>query len=95
MTIAGIVLKRDRLMGIGQAITMPLFFASNALYPIALMPGWLQTISRVNPLSYEVSALRALLIGTATSYGLDFAVLGGAAIARILAAAALLGRLSR
>ena len=51
-------------MGIGQAITMPLFFASNALYPIALMPGWLQVISHVNPLSYEVDALRGLLIGT-------------------------------
>jgi ABC-2 type transport system permease protein len=95
MTIAGIVLKRDRLMGIGQAITMPLFFASNALYPIAFMPGWLQAISRVNPLSYEVAALRGLLIGSATNYWLDFAVLGGAAIAGILAAAALLGRLSR
>jgi ABC-2 type transport system permease protein len=95
MTIAGIVLKRDRLMGIGQAITMPLFFASNALYPISLMPGWLQAISRVNPLSYEVAALRGLLIGSATNYWLDFAVLGGAAVAGILAAAALLGRLSR
>ena len=42
MTLAGLVLSRDRLMGIGQAITMPLFFASNALYPVALMPGWLQ-----------------------------------------------------
>ena len=41
VTIAGLVLRRDRLMGIGQAITMPLFFASNALYPVALMPGWL------------------------------------------------------
>ena len=61
MTIAGIVLTRDRLMGIGQAITMPLFFASNALYPIELMPGWLQVVSRVNPLSYEVDALRGLL----------------------------------
>ena len=35
VTIAGVVLKRERLMGIGQAITMPLFFASNALYPWA------------------------------------------------------------
>ncbi len=95
MTIAGIVLKRDRLMGIGQAITMPLFFASNALYPISLMPGWLQTISHVNPLSYEVEALRGLLIGSATNYWVDFAVLGGAAAVGILAAAALLGRLSR
>jgi ABC-2 type transport system permease protein len=34
MTIAGIVLTRDRLMGIGQAITMPLFFSSSALYPV-------------------------------------------------------------
>ena len=49
MTIAGIVLKRDRLMGIGQMITMPLFFASNALYPVSVMPGWLQALSRGQP----------------------------------------------
>ena len=64
MTIAGVVLKRDRLMGIGQMITMPLFFASNALYPVKIMPGWLQVLSRVNPLSYEVDALRGLLISS-------------------------------
>src|ERR1017187_9030783 len=48
MSIAGIALSRDRLMGIGQAITMPLFFSSNALYPTRLMPGWLQAISKAN-----------------------------------------------
>ena len=42
ITVAGLALSRDRMMGIGQAITMPLFFASNALYPVALMPHWLQ-----------------------------------------------------
>ena len=65
MTLAGLVRSRDRLMGIGQAITMPLFFASNALYPVDVMPAWLHVLSTVNPLSYEVNALRALLIGTA------------------------------
>ncbi len=45
MTIAGLVLTRERLMGIGQAITMPLFFASNALYPVAVMPHWLPASS--------------------------------------------------
>jgi ABC-2 type transport system permease protein len=95
VTIAGIVLKRERLMGIGQAITMPLFFASNALYPVDLMPGWLRGISRGNPLSYEVEALRGLLIGTSTNLWLDFAVLVGSALAGICTAAALLGRLSR
>ena len=84
MTIAGIVLKRDRLMGIGQMITMPLFFASNALYPVYLMPGWLKAISKGNPLSYEVSALRGLLIGTSSNLWLDFAVLAGAALAGVV-----------
>nr|BFD86481.1 hypothetical protein StreXyl84_58820 [Streptomyces sp. Xyl84] len=63
MTIAGIVLGRDRLMGIGQAITMPLFFGSDALYPVAVMPGLLQAVSRADPLSYQVDVLRGPLLG--------------------------------
>jgi ABC-2 type transport system permease protein len=74
---------------------MPLFFASNALYPISVMPGWLRVISHGNPLSYEVAALRALLIGQATNLWLDFAVVGFAALAGVLTAASLLGRLAR
>jgi ABC-2 type transport system permease protein len=95
VSIAGLVLKRDRLMGIGQAIMMPLFFASNALYPVTAMPGWLQAVSRVNPLSYEVSALRGLLLGTPTTLWLDFLVLILTAAASIVTASALLGRLTR
>ncbi|MDT5025595.1 MAG: type transport system permease protein [Micromonosporaceae bacterium] len=95
MTIAGLVLRRERLMGIGQAITMPLFFASNALYPVNVMPEWLRVLSHANPLTYEVSALRGLLIGQSTNYWLDFAVLIAATVAGICAAAALLGRLAR
>jgi len=95
ITIAGIVLTRDRLMGIGQAITMPLFFASNALYPIAIMPAWLRTISTVNPLSYQVNALRGLLLGTPSNLWLDFSILIVAAAAGITAASSLLGRLAR
>ncbi|MFF7473946.1 ABC transporter permease [Streptomyces sp. NPDC008092] len=95
MSIAGIVLSRDRLMGIGQAITMPLFFGSNALYPLAIMPGWLQVVSRINPLSYQVDALRGLLLGTPAHLGLDFGVLAVAAALGIAAASSLLGRLAR
>jgi ABC-2 type transport system permease protein len=93
--IAGLVLSRDRVMGIGQAIMMPLFFASNALYPVSLMPGWLQVVNHLNPLSYEVEALRGLLIGTPARLWLDFAVLIGAAAAAIAGATAFLGRLAR
>ena len=51
MLLASFMKTRDRMMGIGQALTMPLFFASNAIYPISVMPVWLQYVSKVNPLS--------------------------------------------
>ncbi len=54
-------------MGVGQLMTMPLFFASNAIYPVAIMPRWLQVIAHVNPLSYQVDALRALMLKGGTS----------------------------
>jgi ABC-2 type transport system permease protein len=94
MSLAGLVVARDRLMGIGQAITMPLFFSSNALYPEWAMPGWLQVISKVNPLSYEISALRGLLIGYPTTLWLDATVLVGSTLVAITCAALLLPRLA-
>jgi ABC-2 type transport system permease protein len=62
MTLASFLRTRDRMMGIGQAITIPLFFGSNAIYPVSLMPVWLQYISKYNPLSYVVDAMRAMLL---------------------------------
>jgi ABC-2 type transport system permease protein len=78
LIIAALVKTRERFMGIGQVLTMPLFFASNAIYPVTMMPSWLQVLAHLNPLTYEVDALRALmLVQGATSLGLavDFAVL--------------------
>jgi ABC-2 type transport system permease protein len=94
MTIAGLAVSRDRLMGIGQAITMPLFFSSSALYPASIMPGWLQVISAVNPLTYEVEALRGLLIGVPATLWLDTLILAGSTVAGITAASLLLNRLA-
>ena len=51
MTIASLVSERERFMGIGQLVMMPLFFASSALYPLAIMPGWLKAVAHVNPLT--------------------------------------------
>ncbi|HEY9674106.1 MAG TPA: ABC transporter permease [Waterburya sp.] len=76
--VACLVKTRERFMGIGQLMTMPLFFASNAIYPISLMPRWLQVISHVNPLTYEVDALRGLMLANGIStygFGLDVTVL--------------------
>ncbi len=91
LVIACLVKTRERFMGIGQILTMPLFFASNAIYPISMMPGWLQTTARFNPLSYLVDALRALMLaGGSSSFGLglDMGVL-------LLATAAIVALASR
>lgn len=77
LVIACLLKTRDRVMGIGQVLTMPLFFASNAIYPIAIMPGWLQVVARLNPLSYQVDALRALMVtgeASVNGLGVDYAV---------------------
>ena len=70
LVIACAVKTRERFMGIGQVLTMPLFFASNAIYPLALMPKWLRSIALLNPLTYLVDALRGLMLKGGTSlYG--------------------------
>jgi ABC-2 type transport system permease protein len=76
MLIAAGVKSRERFMGIGQLVMMPLFFASSALYPLSIMPGWLHAIARVNPLTYEVQGMRQMLLGVGAhgEVWLDFLV---------------------
>jgi ABC-2 type transport system permease protein len=59
-------------------ITLPLMFASNAFFPINLMPDWLQAVANVNPMSYTTDAVRRLTIFS-DGFGqipLDFAYVG-------------------
>lgn len=87
LMIACLVRSRERFMGIGQVMTMPLFFASNAIYPISIMPTWLKIVAHINPLSYQVDLLRALMVtgGTSTfGIGMDFLMLIGMLVALIV-----------
>jgi ABC-2 type transport system permease protein len=96
LIIACIVKTRERFMGIGQVLTMPIFFASNAIYPLSLMPAWLRVASHVNPLIYEVDALRALMLrDVASDYGLclDFSVLLAVTALLTILAARMYGRM--
>ena len=94
MTLASFLKTRDRMMGIGQAITMPLFFASNAIYPVTLMPPFLREISAYNPLSYVVDAMRAMLLtGDYSGLPVDLAVLLATTVVLVLCASLLLKKL--
>ena len=98
LIIACVVKTRERFMGIGQVLTMPLFFASNAIYPIGMMPGWLRVIAHGNPLTYLVDALRALMVQgghSAFGLGLDMGVQLAVLIVLVMIAARLYPSVAR
>jgi ABC-2 type transport system permease protein len=63
ISLGAVIRSHETLMAIVNFLTMPLMFASNAMFPVEAMPVWLQTIARWNPLSYAVAPLREL-VGT-------------------------------
>jgi ABC-2 type transport system permease protein len=76
-------------MAVINLLNLPLLFASNAMLPVGIMPGWLQSVVRFNPVSYAVDGVRQMLLGSASGLALqsgytvlaplwmDFAVLVG------------------
>ncbi len=62
-------------------LVMPIFFLSGALFPLVGLPRLLDTIARIDPLSYGVDGLRGALVG-ASHFGLflDITVLCGLCI---------------
>ena len=71
IAFAGIALavaaRSSSIMGYHGMIflfNLPLLFASNALYPLANLPGWIRIIALANPTTYLIDALRALVFGS-------------------------------
>ncbi len=63
--ISNVVALRTRnaelTMLIGILITFPILFLSTGFMPSALLPSWLDTVAKFNPITYLVAALRALV----------------------------------
>src|SRR5512134_823901 len=47
----------------GFMIILPLTFASSAFVPVETMPGWLQPVAEVNPVTAAIDAARGLMLG--------------------------------
>jgi ABC-2 type transport system permease protein len=98
MIIASLVKTQERFLGIGQLLTMPLFFASNAIYPLSIVPGWLRVFAYANPLTYLVDALRILMLPKGTGLfplWADLVVLLGVTVGLILIEARLYPRMAQ
>jgi daunorubicin resistance ABC transporter membrane protein len=53
---------------VSNFLTLPLLFTSSAQLPIALLPGWMQAIAHVNPVTYTIEAMRVMLNGPASAH---------------------------
>ena len=77
-------------------IIMPMFFLSGAMYPVNKLPHVLQAITRLNPLTYGVDALKHVLLGESGivdfSIVTDISVLAAASVVFVTAAGLLFER---
>ncbi|MCH8552010.1 MAG: ABC transporter permease [Natronospirillum sp.] len=85
-TTLGLLMRTPgTVMTISWIVLMPLTFASNVFVDPATMPGWLQSVVNANPVSHLVTAIRALMAGTANLGLLVKSLLMPAAITVIFA----------
>ena len=51
------------VQGIMMLLVFPLTFGTSTFVPVDTLPGWLQTVTDVNPLTHIIGALRGLMLG--------------------------------
>ena len=59
--IATVATTSEAFWSVINLIGLPLVFLSSALFPPVLVPSWLATIIKYNPLTYAVYAIQALM----------------------------------
>ncbi|MGV9794347.1 ABC transporter permease [Gordonia sp. ABSL49_1] len=94
--LMGVIMsKASAVQGISMLILMPLTFTSNAFVPTSTMPGWLQAIADVNPVSHLVSSFRSLANDGEITAHVGWTLLGATAIIAVAAPLALRAYLRR
>jgi ABC-2 type transport system permease protein len=64
MILGSTIGTQDLLITVINLIMMPMIFCSSMFYPLEMMPYWLGTIAKLNPMTYIADGLRAGLIGS-------------------------------
>ena len=64
LTIGSMMESPEGFQLLTTFLLFPLFFLSGALFPLDNLPGWLSTVTSVNPVTYVVDMLRGTLVGT-------------------------------
>ena len=61
MLVAVTIKQAQTFTWVMQLVVFPVVFLSGALYPVSGLPGWLEVLNRLNPLTYAVDAMRHLV----------------------------------
>ena len=61
--VAATAKSQETFWGIINFLGMPLFMLSPALFPLELLPDWLATVARLNPVTYTVILVRSMMTG--------------------------------
>jgi daunorubicin/doxorubicin transport system permease protein len=72
------------VMGWSMMVLMPLTFGSNIFVDPATMPGWLQAVVEVNPVSHLVSSVRGLVHGDVAGSDVVWVLVWAAALVAVL-----------
>lgn len=62
ISLSAVITSHEGLMAVVNFLTMPLMFTSNAMMPLEMMPAWLRSLARWNPLSYAINPMRSLFL---------------------------------
>jgi ABC-2 type transport system permease protein len=84
--LAYAVPQHGTFFAIAGFVTLPLLFMSNAFVPLDAMPGWMEAVARLNPLTYAIEAMRTLVVdGWDAGVGWSLVVLALVAVACLAA----------
>lgn len=76
LTLGSVINDFQGFQLVTSFFTMPLFFLSDSIFPASALPGFVQVITFLNPLTYGVDGLRNALLGTGTfSIWIDLAAM--------------------
>ena len=64
------VRQRESVIGFNQFLMLPGLFLSTAFMPEQLLPGWIATVARYNPVDWGVAAAREALLTSSPDWGL-------------------------
>jgi ABC-2 type transport system permease protein len=75
--VALVTRDREATIMIANLLTFPLLFISSAFLPLDALPSWIQTLAVVNPITYGVDGIRALVLGQDVLSVFDVTAIGG------------------